>query len=94
MMILQLINYCKHSLFTASSRGKRYRYYTFDCPVKFGNSYSLNECLLTGPSRLNDLGSIWLRFRRSEYTCVANIEKAFGLNEAYRDCWRFFCPRR
>ena len=68
----------------------------FDCSAKTGNSYSLNDCLLTGPSRVNDLGSILLRFRLNEYACVADIEKAFlmlGLNETDRDSCRFFWPR-
>ena len=68
----------------------------FDCSAKQSNTNSLNDCLLTGPSLVNDLTSILLRFRLKQFACTADIEKAFlmvGLNEVDRDSCRFFWPK-
>ena len=68
----------------------------FDCSAKTGqNSYSLNDCLLTGPSLVHHMASILLRFRLDDFMCSADIEKAFlmvGLNPDDRDSCRFFWP--
>ena len=68
----------------------------FDCSAKSGkNSYSLNDCLLTGPSLVHHMASILLRFRLDDFMCSSDIEKAFlmvGLNPDDRDSCRFFWP--
>ena len=68
----------------------------YDCSAKASKySPSLNNCLLTGPSLLNDLCSILLRIRINKYAISSDIEKAFlmiGLSEQDRDSCRFFWP--
>ena len=67
----------------------------FDCSAKVPNSNSLNDCLLTGNSAINDIGALLLRFRLGNYAAVADIEKAYlavGLNPSSRDSCRFFWP--
>ena len=64
----------------------------YDCSAKTQNSLSLKDCLFTGPSLLNDLCSILLRFRTQKYACVSDIAKAFlqvGLNLEDRNFCRF-----
>ena len=60
----------------------------YDCSCKASkHSPSLNDCLLTGPSLLNDLVSILLRFKLDKYACTSDIKQAFlmvGLNERDR----------
>ena len=54
---------------------------------------SLNECLYSGPTMLQDLTGILLRFRLNKMAVVADIEKAFlqiGLSEEAKDVTRFF----
>ena len=69
----------------------------FDCSAKQSKAhYSLNDCLLTGPSLVNDLTAILLRFRLGKYGCISDIEKAFlmvELSELDRDSCRFLWPR-
>ena len=67
----------------------------FDCSAREQNGVSLNDCLFTGPSLVNDLCSILLRFRTKNYACVSDVEKAFlmvGLRKEDRDSCRFFWP--
>lgn len=54
----------------------------------FKNSYSLNDCLHSGPLLLNSLTGILLRFRIHSIVILADIEKAFlqvSLQESDRD---------
>ncbi|XP_074653606.1 uncharacterized protein LOC141907762 [Tubulanus polymorphus] len=54
---------------------------------------NLNDCLDSGPSLLNELTSILLRFRFFDVGLAADIEKAFlqiGLHPKDRDATRFF----
>ncbi|XP_070562368.1 uncharacterized protein [Ptychodera flava] len=50
----------------------------YDCSSKQNaDSASLNDCLQTGPSLINDLPAILLRFRANRVAFVSDIEKAF-----------------
>ncbi|XP_006824596.1 uncharacterized protein LOC102806229, partial [Saccoglossus kowalevskii] len=50
----------------------------YDCSCKQGADYpSLNECLQAGPSLINDLPAILLRFRGNRIALTSDIEKAF-----------------
>ena len=54
-------------------------------------AYSLNDCLETGPDKMNSLYQILLRFRKYRYACKADIEKAFLqvlIKKEYRDALR------
>lgn len=65
----------------------------FDCSCREStSSASLNDCLEPGPTLLNDLCSIILRFRVHNYSFATDIEKAFlhiRLHPDDRDCTRF-----
>ena len=69
----------------------------YDCSAKtHDRSYSLNDCLHTGPSLVSDLAQILLRFRHGKFAWIADIEKAFlmlRLHTEDRDCTRFLWPR-
>ncbi|XP_074657161.1 uncharacterized protein LOC141910324 [Tubulanus polymorphus] len=65
----------------------------FDCGFRTSDNPSLNDCLDSGPSLLNELTSILLRFRFFDVGLAADIEKAFlqiGLHPKDRDATRFF----
>ena len=67
----------------------------YDCSSKIRGQPSLNDCLLTGPSMVNELTSVLMRFRLNEFACTSDIQKAYlmvGLNESDRDYCRFFWP--
>ena len=68
-----------------------------DCSAKQDRTKpSLNECLLTGPSLVNDMISILIKFRLKEYAVSADVEKAFHmvkLHEDDRNFCRFFWPK-
>ena len=49
----------------------------YDCSNKVNSAPSLNECLDKGPSLLNDLTAILIRFRVHNIAFTADIEKAF-----------------
>ncbi|XP_074653603.1 uncharacterized protein LOC141907760 [Tubulanus polymorphus] len=64
----------------------------FDCSCKSGHEPSLNDCFETGPSLLNDLASIIIRFRLHKFAISADIEKAFlqiGLDSNDRKFTKF-----
>ena len=65
----------------------------YDCSCRQSqNEPSLNDCLMVGPTFLNDMCGILLRFRSHRYGLSTDIEKAFlhvTLNEADRDYTRF-----
>ncbi|XP_065889723.1 uncharacterized protein [Dysidea avara] len=66
----------------------------YDCSCQMSNNHSsLNDCLEVGPSLVNDLCSILLRFRVHKFGFTTDIENAFlhvKLQEDDRDFTRFF----
>ena len=63
-----------------------------DASSKIGNSPSLSDCLLPGPSLTESLFSVSIQFRLHRYAFSADIEKAFlqiMLDESHRDFVRF-----
>ena len=63
-----------------------------DASSKIGNSQSLSDCLLPGPSLTESLFSVSIQFRLHRYAFSADIEKAFlqiMLDESHRDFVRF-----
>ena len=65
----------------------------YDCSCRQSKTHpSLNDCLVVGPTFLNDMCSIILRFRLHRYGLSTDIEKAFlhvALDESDRDYTRF-----
>ena len=65
----------------------------YNCSCRQSKTHpSLNDCLVVGPTFLNDMCSIILRFRLHKYGLSTNIEKAFlhiALDESDRDYTRF-----
>lgn len=65
----------------------------YDCSCRQSQDQpSLNDCLMVGPTFLNDMCSILLRFRTHKYGLSTDIEKAFlhvTLHESDRDYTRF-----
>ena len=65
----------------------------YDCSCRQSKTHpSLNDCLVIGPTFLNDMCSIILRFRLHKYGLSTDIEKAFlhvALDESDRDYTRF-----
>ncbi|XP_074649042.1 uncharacterized protein LOC141904356 [Tubulanus polymorphus] len=49
----------------------------YDCSCKQGDNPSLNDCLESGPSLINDLVQILIRFRTNNVAFTSDIEKAF-----------------
>ena len=69
----------------------------YDCSCRQSqNQPSLNDCLMVGPTFLNDMCGILLRFWSHRYGLLTDIEKVFlhvTLNEADQDYTRFLCIR-
>ena len=64
----------------------------YDASAKVGKAPSLNECLHAGPSLIEHITDILLRFRIHRVALIGDIEKAFlmvGINESDRDVLRF-----
>ena len=86
------VHYLPHfSVFKKSSGKMRLVY---DAAAKISsNSYSLNDCLETGPDLINSLLSILIRFRLHKYAMKSDIQKAFlqiEIDEQDRDLLRSF----
>ena len=67
----------------------------FDCSAKVKGGISLNDCLMTGPSLVEQLGKVLLKFRTNKYAYSSDISKAFlriGLQTGDRDYTRFLWP--
>ena len=88
------VHYLPHHSVIKQSTGKLRVVY--DASAKpFKGAVSLNDCLETGPSLINSLASILIRFRLHQYAIIADIEKAFLQieidpvdQEALRFLWR------
>ncbi|XP_068235601.1 uncharacterized protein [Palaemon carinicauda] len=65
----------------------------YNCSAKPSkSSASLNDCLMTGPSLMERLFDLLVRFRMNKFACIPDIEKAFlqiGLQQHHRDFTRF-----
>ena len=86
------IHYLSHRAVFKESKTTPLRI-VFDCSAKSAkHSPSLNECLSSGPSLVNDLPEILQRFRVGRYAVTSDISKAFlqvGLRTCDRDSTRF-----
>ena len=61
----------------------------YDASAKMANGPSLNDCLLKGPSFNQLIFDLLVRFRQYKVALVADLEKAFLVEEADRDVLRF-----
>ena len=64
----------------------------YDASSKIGNSPSLNDCLLPGPSLTENLFGVLIQFRLHRYAFSADIKEAFlqiMLDVSHRDFVRF-----
>ncbi|XP_073965185.1 uncharacterized protein [Choristoneura fumiferana] len=87
--ILHPVHYLAHHI--VKGEGKRGRI-VYDASIRGSGKKSLNECLYSGPSMLEDLTALLLKFRTKRVAIVADVEKAFlqiGLQEKDRDVTRF-----
>ncbi|XP_063538069.1 uncharacterized protein LOC134747373 [Cydia strobilella] len=83
------VHYLAHHIILP--KGKKGRV-VYDGSAKLKNSKSLNECMYRGPSMLEDLTALLLRFRVNKIGITADVEKAFlqvGLQQEDRDVTRF-----
>ncbi|XP_048001236.1 uncharacterized protein LOC125238008 isoform X2 [Leguminivora glycinivorella] len=83
------VHYLAHHIIL--QKGKKGRV-VYDGSAKLKNSKSLNECMYRGPSMLEDLTALLLRFRVNKIGITADVEKAFlqvGLQQEDRDVTRF-----
>ena len=66
----------------------------YDCSCRqLSQTPSLNDCLVAGPSLLNDIPALLPQFRLHQFAVSTDIEKAFlhvGLAEEDRDFTRSF----
>ncbi|XP_073947156.1 uncharacterized protein [Choristoneura fumiferana] len=91
--ILHPVHYLAHHI--VKGEGKRGRI-VYDASIRGSGKKSLNECLYSGPSMLEDLTALLLKFRTKRVAIVADVEKAFlqiGLQEKDRDVTRFLWVR-
>lgn len=83
------VHYLPHHM--VKQEGKRGRL-VYDASAKLKNQKSLNECMYSGPSMLEDLTALLLKFRMGKIGISADVEKAFlqvALQEEDRDVTRF-----
>ncbi|XP_073956197.1 uncharacterized protein [Choristoneura fumiferana] len=83
------VHYLPHHMI--KQKGKRGRI-VYDASAKIKDEKSLNECLYRGPSMIEDLTGLILKFRLGKVGITADVEKAFlqvGLQKQDRDVTRF-----
>ncbi|XP_073941069.1 uncharacterized protein [Choristoneura fumiferana] len=83
------IHYLPHHM--VKQQGKPGRI-VYDASAKTSGHKSLNECLYSGPSMLEDLTALLIKFRTKKIALLADVEKAFlqvALQEEDRDVTRF-----
>lgn len=83
-----------HSVLKESSLTTKLRV-VFDASAKTSSGYSLNDCLMVGPTIQDDLFSILIRFRTHKIALTADIEKMYrqvclseNEKEYHRILWR------
>ncbi|XP_047986686.1 uncharacterized protein LOC125226671 [Leguminivora glycinivorella] len=82
------VHYLAHHMVKQDGKGR----IVYDASAKVTGQKSLNECLYSGPSMLEDLTALLLKFRTKRYGILADVEKAFlqvALQEDDRDVTRF-----
>lgn len=82
------VTYLPHHLVKQGNKGR----IVYDGSAKTKDTKSLNECLYSGPSMLEDLTGLILKFRTGKIGITADVEKAFlqvALQEPDRDVTRF-----
>lgn len=83
------VHYLPHHI--VKQEGKRGRI-VYDASTKVKEQKSLNETMYKGPSMLEDLTGLLIKFRAGKIGIVGDVEKAFlqvGLQEEARDVTRF-----
>ncbi|XP_073944857.1 uncharacterized protein [Choristoneura fumiferana] len=83
------LHYLPHHM--VKQKGKKGRI-VYDASAKTTGQKSLNECLYSGPSMLEDLTALLLKFRTKKIGLIADVEKAFlqvALQDEDRDVTRF-----
>ncbi|KAI1712159.1 putative peptidase (DUF1758) domain-containing protein [Ditylenchus destructor] len=86
------VHYLPHQAVVRADKGDRIRV-VYDASSKVKGSNSLNDCLHSGPSMINDLGGVLIRSRISEIIITCDVEKAFNQVELIprdRDVTRIF----
>lgn len=83
------VHFLPHHIVRQTDKGGRIVY---DASAKLKDRKSLNECMFRGPSMLEDLTALLLKFRCGKIGITADIEKAFlqvGLQKEDKDVTRF-----
>lgn len=82
------IHYLPHHIVRQGDKGR----VVYDASARVKDQKSLNECLYRGPSMVEDMTALILKFRTGEIGITADVEKAFlqvGLQKEDRDVTRF-----
>ena len=91
------VHYFPHHLVKKESATTSIRV-VYDCSCNGdSNSASLNDCLMVGPSFVNNICAILLRFRIHAFAVSTDIEKAFlhvKLHPSDRNFTRFLWPAK
>lgn len=83
------IHYLPHHI--VKQKGKKGRI-VYDASARLKEGKGFNECMYVGPSMLEDLTALLLKFRTKAIGIIADVEKAFlqvGLQTEDRDVTRF-----
>lgn len=86
------LHYIPHHAVAKESRTTPLRI-VFDCAARSSpRNPSLNDCLFSGPSLINEMLGVFMRFRAHRLACVSDIAKAYlmvHLDQCDRDATRF-----